>query len=160
MTFDVRALARGRRLVLGAALFAAIVAAGAAPARAEGAGGCEDGTVREGSECLHRLAAPGSCASADGGEAGGAGGEGGAAACGDGATGAASERFSPTDVAAEGEGGSRPPAPGPGPGPQPQPCDVGCGPPGGGPGGGGPTPTPSITVVESPAVPDLPPGLP
>ena len=167
MRFSVRV----RRLAL-ATFAGACVAAPGAASRAEEAAGpsataggdaCAEGQLREGKNCMHHIAPPGACASARG--RGEDGGTTGASACGDGAIGAASNRFSPVDVAAGGSapgGGFTPPAPGPGPGPQPQPCDVGCGPPGGGPPGGGPPPpppAPGITVIESPAVPDPLPGL-
>ena len=112
-------------------------------------GSCEAGQAREGRDCMHQIAPPGACAIADGGD------------CGDRTIGAASERFSPTDVAAGGSDAFNPPAPGPGPLPQPQPCDIGgCGsveprtgpPPA--------PPPPPITVRESPARPDTLPGLP
>ncbi len=167
MRFSVRV----RRLALASFAGAFVAAFGAAshadpaagPPATAGGDACAEGQLREGKSCMHRIAPPGACASARGhGEDGGAGGAG---ACGDGDIGAASDRFSPVDVAAGGAapgGGFTPPAPGPGPGPQPQPCDVGCGPPGGGPPGGGPPPpppAPGITVIESPAVPDPLPGL-
>jgi hypothetical protein len=108
-------------------------------------GSCEAGQAREGRDCMHQIAPPGACAIADGGD------------CGDRTIGAASERFSPTDVAAGGSDAFNPPAPGPGPLPQPQPCDIGCG----GPAGPPPAPpAPPITLRESPARPDTLPGLP
>jgi hypothetical protein len=158
-----------------AAVFGAGVALLGAPARAEGGASataqvatsdesCEAGQAREGSGCMHQIAPPGACASARPGSAAGGGADGGD--CGDGAIGAASERFSPTDVAAGGPAGGpvafNPRAPGPGPVPQPQPGDLTGGGPVGPPVGGGPPPPPAappITVRESPAPPDPLPGL-
>jgi hypothetical protein len=96
---------------------------------------CEPGHAREGRGCMHRIAPPGACAGD----------------CGGGTIGAASERFSPTDVAADGSDDFNPPTPPPLP--KPEPCDIGgCGP--------DPKPVPPITVRESPARPDPLPGLP
>ena len=121
-------------------------------------GSCEAGQAREGSGCMHQIAPPGACASARQGSAASGGTDGGA--CGDGTIGAASERFSPTDVAAEGSDAFNPPAPGTPPPPQPQPGDIGGGGPVGPPAGPPPAPpAPPITVRESPAKPDTLPGL-
>ena len=97
---------------------------------------CEPSQAREGRDCMHQIAPPGPCA----GECGGT-------------IGAASERFSPTDVAAaDGPDDFHPPTPPPLP--KPEPCDIGgCVPP-------GPKPVPPITIIESPARPDPLPGLP
>lgn len=108
-------------------------------------GSCEPGQTREGRDCMHQVAPPGACA----GEC-------------NGTIGSASERFSPTDVAAGSPEAFNPPAPGPSPAPQPQPCDIGgCGGPVGPPVGPPPAPpAPPITLRESPARPDPLPGLP
>lgn len=108
-------------------------------------GSCEPGQTREGRDCMHQIAPPGACA----GEC-------------NGTIGSASERFSPTDVAAGSPEAFNPPAPGPSPAPQPQPCDIGgCGGPVGPPVGPPPAPpAPPITLRESPARPDPLPGLP
>jgi len=146
---------RRHRLAI-AAVFGVGVMLLSAPARAgEGSaepklaatsdGSCEAGQAREGRDCMHQIAPPGACA----GEC-------------NGTIGSASERFSPTDVAADGSNGFNPPTPGPGPLPQPQPCDIGgCGGPVGPPVGPPPAPpAPPITVRESPAQPGKLPGLP
>jgi len=148
---------------VGVMLLSAPACAGEGSAEPEQAatsdGSCEAGQAREGSGCMHQIAPPGACASARQGSAASGGTDGGA--CGDGTIGAASERFSPTDVAAGGSDALNPPAPGPGPLPQPQPCDIGgCGGPVGPPAGPPPAPpAPPITVRESPAKPDTLPGL-
>ena len=153
----------GMQVALAAALTLGSLAVGTA-ARAEEA--CAPGQERDGQRCMHQIAPPGPCATARSGSAGGGGG-GGGGDCSEGAVGAASTRFAPGDVATNPttEIAFQPPAPGPGPGPDLQPCDIGCG---GGPGGPagppagppvGPPAGPPIVVIESPAVPDPPPGL-
>lgn len=146
------------RLALAAGLTLVPLALGTA-ARAEA--GCAPGEVREGQRCMHQIAPPGPCATARSASAGIGGSGGGGGDCSEGAVGSASTRFSPGGVAS-GPGTEvafQPPAPGPGPGPDLQPCDIGCG---GGPGPvpvGPPAGPPPIVVIESPVVPDPPPGL-
>jgi hypothetical protein len=166
-----RALGRSHLLVLAAVAGAGLFMLGA-PAQAEekAGGACAVGHTREGKGCMAEIAPAGPCATARQGTvaSGGGGGGGGGGNCGDSSIGAASDRFSPTDVAMGGAGGGfLPPAPGPGPGPDLQPGEIGGGGPSGPPGGGpapGPPPAappaaPPVTVIESPAPPDPLPGL-